>query len=78
MSTPSPEAFRLAFQAAFDGGADQVICITWSSQVSATYNAALMAAEMLSDKDITVFDSLQLCLAQGFQVLAAAALLPIP
>ncbi len=71
-AAPSPEAFRLAFQAAFDDGADQVICITCSSQVSATYNAALMAAEMLSDKDITVFDSLQLCLAQGFQVLAAA------
>lgn len=71
-AAPSPEAFKRAYEQAFAAGARQVICITCSSKVSATYNAALMAAELLPEGDITVFDSLQLSLAEGFQVLAAA------
>ncbi|MBW6465249.1 MAG: DegV family protein [Brevefilum sp.] len=71
-AAPSPEAFKRAYEQAFAEGALQVICITCSSKVSATYNAAVMAAELLPDRDITLFDSLQLSLAEGFQVLAAA------
>ncbi len=71
-AAPSPSAFKEAYQAAFDDGAEQIICICCSSEVSATYNAALMAAEMFTDKDISVVDSQQLCLAEGFQVLHAA------
>jgi len=71
-AAPSPSAFRKAFQTAFDHAADQIICICCSSEVSATYNAALMAAEMFPDNAISVVDSQQLCLAEGFQVLHAA------
>ena len=49
-----------------------MICICVSSKISATYNAAETAREMLPDKDITVLDSLNLCMAQGYMVLAAA------
>ena len=71
-AAPSPNAFQQAFKNAFDNGVDQIICICCSSKVSATYNSALMATDMFPGKDISVVDSLQLCLAEGFQVLHAA------
>lgn len=71
-AAPSPNAFQKAFQQAFDQGADQVVCICCSSKVSATYDAAKMAAQEFPGKAIGVIDSLQLTLAEGFQVLKAA------
>ncbi|MCB2209891.1 DegV family protein [bacterium] len=71
-AAPSPSAFTDAFQQAFDGGADQIICITCSSKVSATCDAAQMAAKDFPGKDITIVDSLQLSLAEGYQVLVGA------
>jgi DegV family protein with EDD domain len=71
-SAPPPDGFVKAFQHAFDNGADEIICICVSSKISATYNAAVTAREQFLEKDITVLDSLNLCMAQGFMVLAAA------
>jgi DegV family protein with EDD domain len=71
-AAPSPAAFQKAYQTAIDQGADHIICICCSSKVSATYQAAVMAKEDFPDQDITVVDSLQLSLAEGFQVIAAA------
>jgi DegV family protein with EDD domain len=71
-SAPSPGSFAEAYQAAFDGGADEVICFCVSSEVSATYQAAEAARAMLPDREITVVDSRSLSIAQGFMVVAAA------
>ncbi len=71
-SAPPPSAFDIAFRQAFERGAEQIICICVSSKISATYLAALSALENFSGKDITVIDSLNLCMAQGFMALAAA------
>lgn len=71
-AAPSPNAFQKAFQQALDQGADQIVCICCSSKVSATYDAAKMAAGEFPGKEILVIDSLQLTLAEGFQVLKAA------
>jgi DegV family protein with EDD domain len=71
-AAPSPGKFAEAYHDAFDAGADQVICICVSSEISATYSAALNAVDMVPDKDITVLDSLSLSMGQGFMVLAAA------
>ncbi len=71
-SAPSPSAFAAEFEAAFKEGAEAVVCICVSSQVSSTYNAALSACEMLPNRDITVIDSLNLSMGQGFLALLAA------
>ncbi len=71
-AAPAPGKFVAAFQAAFDAGAEQVICFCVSGEVSATYGSAQTARGMLPDRDITVVDSRTLTLAQGFMVLAAA------
>jgi DegV family protein with EDD domain len=71
-SAPSPGQFVQAFQSAFDQGADSVLCICVSSAISATYNAALNACELLNGKDVTVIDSQSVSMGQGYMVIAAA------
>ncbi len=73
-AAPSPGKFAKAYQAAFEeDDADAVICFVVSSKVSATYDAALIAAnELMPDKDITVVDTLSLTLGQGFMAITAA------
>ncbi len=71
-SAPSPGQFAEAYQAAFDEGADEIICFTVSAEVSATYGAARNACDLVAGKPITVVDSRSLSLGQGFIVLQAA------
>lgn len=71
-AAPSPSMFEKAFQKAFDKGADEIVCITVSGKISATYNSALKASEFFEDRIIHVFDSNNLCMGQGFMVLEAA------
>jgi DegV family protein with EDD domain len=71
-AAPSPGDFQTAYQAAFDRGADQVLCFTVSGEVSATYAAALNAKDLLPERDITVCDTRSLSMGQGLMVLAAA------
>jgi len=73
-SAPSPGQFSEAYQEAFDAGAEEVVCITVSSEVSATYAAALNAKDLHPDKKISVVDSRSLSLGQGFIALRAAEL----
>jgi DegV family protein with EDD domain len=71
-SAPSPGQFSEAYQAAFEKGAESVLCFTVSGEVSATYAAAVSAREMHPERDITVVDTRNLSLGQGLMVLAAA------
>ncbi len=70
-AAPSPGQFLEAYQKAFAEGADTVVCFTVSSAVSATYNNAVAAQQMLPDCHIVVKDTQSLSLGQGFIVLAA-------
>ena len=71
-SAPTPGQFFEAYEAAFADGADEVICLTVSSKVSATYSAALSAKELISNGPVTVIDTQQLSIAQGFMAIEAA------
>jgi DegV family protein with EDD domain len=71
-SAPSPGKFLEAFQLALEQGANSILCICVSSEVSATYSSAVQAAEMLQGERVKVMDSRSLSLGQGFMVLAAA------
>jgi fatty acid-binding protein DegV len=44
---------------------DEVIAIIMSSQLSSTYNAALLSSKQLPDRKIAVLDSMGVSLGQG-------------
>ena len=70
-SAPSPGAFQTAFQAAKQSGADGVVCVTMSSKLSATYQAAVAGADAMSAEiPVVVVDSLSITMGEGMGVLA--------
>jgi DegV family protein with EDD domain len=71
-SAPSPGQFVEAYQEAFDAGAEAIVCLCVSGEISATYGAAVLARDSFPERDITVLDSRTLTMAQGFMALAAA------
>ena len=71
-AAPSPGNFVEAFKSAFADGAEQILCITISSEMSAVYAAAHTAAEMFTGKVIKVVDSRTVGYGEGLMVLEAA------
>lgn len=71
-SAPAPGEFLQAFEAAFDDGADEVICFCVSSAISGTYDAARTARDLLLEREITVVDTQSISMGQGFMALEAA------
>lgn len=70
-AAPSSGDFERAFHQVVDAG-HQVVCITVTSKLSATYNAALVASQHFTPDQVAVVDSTTLAIAQGHLVLAAA------
>ncbi|HTW07707.1 MAG TPA: DegV family protein [Acidimicrobiales bacterium] len=71
-AAPSPGAFAAAFAGATAQGADSIVCVTLSSKLSATYEAAQQAARQASGSPVEVVDSLSVTVGEGLVVLAAA------
>lgn len=71
-SAPNPSDFISEFEAAFEQGAEEIVCVCVSSKVSSTYDSAVTACEHFLGREIRVVDSLNLTIAQGFMTLAAA------
>jgi fatty acid kinase fatty acid binding subunit len=72
-AAPSPGAFQEAFDAAAADGCDGVICLDLSSGVSATYQAAVAAANAVAERiPVRVVDTRSLTMGLGLQVIDVA------
>ncbi|AXI77520.1 DegV family protein [Peterkaempfera bronchialis] len=71
-SRPSPESFAAAYRAAAEAGADAVVSLHLSAELSGTYEAAQLAAES-AGLPVRVVDTRLVGMALGYCVLAAAA-----
>lgn len=69
-AAPSPGAFRDAFTMLHNHGCEQVVCITISSGLSATFQSAGVGAAMC-EFPVSVVDSLSATMGQGLLVLDA-------
>ncbi len=71
-AAPSPGEFIKTYQAAFDAGADQILCLTISSEMSAVYTSANSAAGMFPGRTIRVVDSRTVGYGEGLMAIEAA------
>ncbi len=72
-AAPAPGAFEAAYRKAADDGCGGVVCITISAGLSATYEAAQLAAQTVTDSiPVQVVDSRAVALAQGLMAVRAA------
>lgn len=72
-SRPTPAAFIDAYEAAVAAGADSVVSVHLSEEMSSTISSAHLAAEQ-SLVPVTVIDSRALGMAMGYAVVAGARL----
>lgn len=73
-AAPSPGDVRAAFQAAFDAGAEAIVCLTIGHRLSATFQSAMLAAEGLEGREIHVIDTRSTSMSTGIPALMAAEL----
>ncbi len=72
-AAPSAGAFRAAYERARDDGAEGVIVLTLSAALSATFQAASVAAEAVGDLiPVTVIDTKAVTVAEGLIVIDVA------
>jgi DegV family protein with EDD domain len=70
-AVPSPFAFEEAYRKLFDVGFERILSIHLSPKLSGMINVANQAAQAFADR-VHIFDSKQVSLALGFQVIEAA------
>lgn len=72
-AAPNPSQFAAAYRAALDGGASSVVCVTLSSDLSATYSSAVQAAADFEPGMVEVVDSRSVTRALALIASEAAA-----
>ena len=71
-SRPTPGDFVLAFRGRLEQGADRIVSVHLSSELSGTCDAARLAAGQVGEHLVTVIDSRSAAMGVGFPALAAA------
>jgi DegV family protein with EDD domain len=71
-SRPTTGDFVAAYRRCLDAGADRVVSVHLSAELSGTWDAARLAAAQVGEHLVTVIDSRSAAMATGFAVLAAA------
>jgi DegV family protein with EDD domain len=71
-SRPTTGDFVAAYRHALDEGAERIVSIHLSAELSSTSDAARLAAAQVGEHIVTVVDSLSAAMGAGFAVLAAA------
>ena len=71
-SRPTPGDFVAAYRRRLEAGADRLVSIHLSSELSSTMDAARLAASQVGEHLVTVVDSRSTAMGMGFAVLAAA------
>lgn len=71
-SRPTPGDFVAAYRRCLDAGADRVVSVHLSAELSGTWDAARLAAAQVGEHVVTVLDSRSTAMGTGFAVLAAA------
>jgi DegV family protein with EDD domain len=71
-SRPTPGDFVAAYRRRLAEGADRVVSVHLSAELSSTWDAARLAAAQVGEHVVTVIDSRSAAMGTGFAVLAAA------
>ena len=71
-AAPSPGAFRETFEACFAEGAEAIVCPLIGSKLSATFQSANLAAQMLPDLEIHLIDTGSTSMSTGIAALLAS------
>jgi DegV family protein with EDD domain len=71
-SRPTPGDFVAAYRLALDQGAEKLVSVHLSSELSGTWDAARLAASQVGEHIVSVVDSRSAAMGNGFAVLAAA------
>ncbi|RBY84886.1 DegV family protein [Blastococcus sp. TF02A-30] len=71
-SRPTPGDFVATYRRVLDAGADRLVSIHLSSELSGTWDAARLAASQVGEHVVKVVDSRSAAMGSGFAVLAAA------
>ena len=71
-SRPTPGDFVAAYRSRLAAGADRIVSIHLSGELSGTWDAARLAAAQVGEHLVTVLDSRSAAMGSGFAVLAAA------
>lgn len=72
-AAPAPGAFEAAFRRQTDAGADEIVCLNISEELSATIQSARNAAKAFDGVPVRVIDSKAITMGLGNLVLRAAA-----
>ncbi len=74
-SQPAPTLFADAYRQALDEGAEEILVVVVSAELSGTWNSARLAIDEVPEADIELCDSRAVSISSGLQAIAAAQLL---